>query len=315
MEEKKRIHILSDAPALSFLKDERTIFEELGVSVGFPLRVFNLEGIKIRREPFICDLAPTFQALTWDEYDRERDQLYFLLGCFPGEANHFVAYEKSVGSKRSLKNEFAELIDCLSSAKKIEFEKIKPYRRRAIGKFLLQKYTKRIWRIERLPAGEFSQDVESNDYRSSKRVFHEMSPAVSDHPEFRKLLVRLGEIIEGIHKHPERLLIIAHQVGIVARHGRFGDNAPEGIHQDGVDYIVSALVMERNNIEGGRSNVYGFDKKTLYLSRELGVGEGIFQTDRGSPFWHDVTPISLCHANPYNSLGERTIFGFDITVI
>ena len=142
-----------------------------------------------------------------------------------------------------------------------------------------------------------------------------MSSLVTSHPEFKKLLVRIAEIVEGIHKKPEELSITTHQVGIVARHGKFGDNSPEGIHQDGVDYIVSALVVERKSIQGGMSNVYGADRKTLYLTTTLHPGEGIFQTDKGSPFWHNVTPISLNHGNPYCSVGERNIFGFDITII
>ena len=42
--------------------------------------------------------------------------------------------------------------------------------------------------------------------------------------------------------------ITCQQVGIVTDPNQIVSNAPEGIHQDGCDYIVSALVLERNGI-------------------------------------------------------------------
>ena len=42
-------------------------------------------------------------------------------------------------------------------------------------------------------------------------------------------------------------------------------NAPEGIHQDGADYIVSALVLERKNIKGGKALYTVKTKKPVLL--------------------------------------------------
>jgi len=91
------------------------------------------------------------------------------------------------------------------------------------------------------------------------------------------------------------------------------DNAPEGIHQDGADYIVSALVIERRNVQGGTSIIYGPDKQTIYLTVTLQPGQGIFQADQGSDLWHDVTPIVL-ELNSSGGEGVRNILGFDILI-
>jgi hypothetical protein len=96
----------------------------------------------------------------------------------------------------------------------------------------------------------------------------------------------------------------------VARPGVSATNSPEGIHQDGADYIVSALVMERAGVTGGESRVYDSDKKTVLLRHTLLPGEGLFQVDAGSPLWHDVTPVVA----QGDGMGVRSLFGLDIRV-
>jgi hypothetical protein len=105
-----------------------------------------------------------------------------------------------------------------------------------------------------------------------------------------------------------------HQMFVFADMMSVGDNAPEGIHQDGTDFIVSALVIERAGIVGGESIVYGPDKKTEYLRRTLQAGEGIFQADKGSELWHYVTSIKEDPETPPD-YGHRSIIGFDIDVL
>ena len=36
------------------------------------------------------------------------------------------------------------------------------------------------------------------------------------------------------------------------------ENSPEGVHQMGADYIVSALVINRINLKGGISDIYDY---------------------------------------------------------
>jgi len=100
-----------------------------------------------------------------------------------------------------------------------------------------------------------------------------------------------------------------------------GENAPEGVHEDGAQYIMSALVVNRQNITGAESQVY---EKTssglneLIYAKTLQPGEFIFQADTGeehtfgNDLWHYVTPIE---PQDTAELGIRDIIGFDIDIL
>ena len=105
-----------------------------------------------------------------------------------------------------------------------------------------------------------------------------------------------------------KLDISLHQVRQICYPNVQSHNSPEGIHQDGVDFIVSALVMNRTNIEGGESILYDVYKNEIYRTT-LYPGEGIFQEDR--KLWHFVTPIKSID----NCVGYRDILGIDINII
>ena len=95
-----------------------------------------------------------------------------------------------------------------------------------------------------------------------------------------------------------------------------GENAPEGVHEDGAQYIMSALVIDRKNITGGATQIFEKKRKTqqLLFQKELSPGEFSFQADTGeektfgNDLWHFVTPI---HAID-NGKATRDIIGFDI---
>ena len=100
---------------------------------------------------------------------------------------------------------------------------------------------------------------------------------------------------------------MAHHVRVTTLPGLETSNSPEGLHQDGFPFIVSALVVERENIYGGESEIYAGDKKTLILKTALQPGFGLLQPDLGSDLWHLVTPIL--------GAGYRSSIGFDIEPI
>ena len=82
---------------------------------------------------------------------------------------------------------------------------------------------------------------------------------------------------------------------------------PRSVHRDGADYIVSALVLNKRNVNGGKSTVLTPDKRSVLLEHTLEAGEGIFHEDR--ELWHDITKV---HAGPDGELGYRDIIGLDI---
>lgn len=79
---------------------------------------------------------------------------------------------------------------------------------------------------------------------------------------------------------------------------------PEGIHQDGYNFIAISCI-KRKNIKGGLSNVYNSDKIKKCYSAILNEGEILILNDR--KMFHDVTNIEL---NNLNELGYRDIFVF-----
>ncbi len=107
------------------------------------------------------------------------------------------------------------------------------------------------------------------------------------------------------HKKIKEVDIHLHQVRQTAYSDIESHNSPEGIHRDGCDYIVSALVMMRNNVSGGESIIYDQNKMINYKTI-LDDEEGIFQEDIKQ--WHYVTPIQTIE----DGMGFRDILGVDI---
>ena len=295
--------------------DERIIFSDLKVAMRWPLRVFNLSGMGIHQNAFIKKLAPTFQDLPWDEYDVRREQISLLHGAFPDEQRRLEMFNRDYYVGGCDTSDIADLIGMLSTEKKREFDAIMPHRRRSLARFHVRKLSRQLWNVARISAGNYSQSQGGDDFRIAARIFQEMDRSVTEYAGFQKFLVRLGQMVEDIHHRPEYLEINAHQVTTVARREKFGEGAPEGTHQDGMDYIVSALVIERKHVHGGLSYVYGSDKTTPYLHITLRPGQGIFQTDIKSPFWHSVTPIRIDPNAGDDVVGERSILGFDIKIL
>jgi len=263
----------------SYKHTEKSIGLNAGVELNHPIRVFSLEQLDVDRSQLIPLLTKNIDDLQWDFYDVRKAQL-----------NH-------------LKKHVQEQIDA--------FHKIKPHRRRSICQFIVSK-TETSWKIERIYEKDFSQDVE--DYRLSGRVFAQTNESYTEHPEFQKLIAGLANMTQEFRPNATEIKIVAHEMAVVTEKGVPGDNSPEGVHQDGSEFIVSALVLERKGILGGKSLIFGPDKKSMYFDYILQEGEGLFQQDKGTDYWHKVNSIYLDPASDIVR-GERNILGFDIDVI
>ena len=153
---------------------------------------------------------------------------------------------------------------------------------------------------------KFKQDVP--DYRSELRVFEPIENNILKNNYIIKLLER-SVLLCLINKNESPDFDISlHQVRQICYPGILSHNSPEGIHQDGADYIISALVMNYQNISGGESIIYDKNKEEIFR-KTLGVGQGIFQDDK--ELWHYVTPIE-CSSNKL--IGYRDILGIDINI-
>lgn len=167
------------------------------------------------------------------------------------------------------------------------------------------------FKIEVLDVGcpNFTQSVD--DIRSRPRKFSKLHNEISGDSYFRWLVAAFSQLViqtSGIVA--DRFKVTAHMMRTYALDSG-GEPAPEGIHQDGSPYIVSGLVVERENIEGGVSKIY-YDHKgqsSLAISTTLEVGEGIFQADTVNGYFHSISTI---HRKDKAKEGYRSIIGFDI---
>jgi hypothetical protein len=297
-----------------FIQDEDKLSKKLGYEIGYPIRVFNLQGLGIDQEVFIKDLAPSFRELAWDYYDVKRDQVLYLIRRYPGQDRRLDQFLPEYYANRLNLDAVKDLLEQFSEDEKKDFAQIVPYRKRSISRFILN-WDNNVWKSERMAMDDFTQVTNAeNDYRVYKRVFAPTSEYVTEHVEFRKLLILLAEIVRSVRSDVTKIKMTCHQMSLVATPKKQVTNAPEGIHQDGADYIVSALVMERRGVKGGESRVYGSDKVTPYLAHTLLIGEALFQSDSSSPLWHDVTPVSL-DVEQHATEAVRSIFGFDINIV
>lgn len=297
-----------------YIIDESAITERLGFSVP-PIRVFSLERLGIDTERFIDYMKPAFSILPLDRYDAKRNQVAFLKARFPDEEPRLSRFLEAYYDAHEDLDSVVDLIARLMPTDMYEFDRIgiTSRRKRSLARFMLHALPNGCWQIDRVHRLPFIQNV--SDLRGKlRRVFAETNEFVTDYPDMRKLISKIADMVRELRPEARALELNLHLMYTFADLMSAGENAPEGIHQDGCDYIVSALVIERAGIVGGESIVYGPDKKTEYLRRTLAPGEGIFQADRGSPLWHYVTPIQEDPAvSP--DYGHRAIIGFDVDVV
>lgn len=80
-----------------------------------------------------------------------------------------------------------------------------------------------------------------------------------------------NEVFEGLMKlshhlifglKPSNYYIEVHQFRINAEEDTFGLPTTEGIHRDGVSYVLMAM-LQRNNVDGEETEIYDLDKKPL----------------------------------------------------
>lgn len=298
-------------------------------------RVFNLACLGIDFPLWAAKIRPAFLCLPWDEYELRGRQLAALRAAI--DAPVAPALSSSTGTahdsalKAFLNGECAlEAVPAFQAlAPQIQQQLLTMQRRRkrAVATFFLseegpvdvyptpaQAHTAPIqWRVERCVSGQFVQY--NSPFYPDQRQFHEMEEAVVQDVYFQKILHFLPQLVREAGEPVSELKIVCHQVALCATPGTPGHGSPEGIHQDGADFIVSALVVHRENVEGGMSRVYRKKEDGSYalgFSHTLQAGEGLFQADENTDIWHDVTPVTLTAGA---AAGLRTTFGFDIHVL
>lgn len=297
----------------TFILDEHMLSTKLGTHINVPIRVFSLKALGIDQESFIRFMVSQFSILHMDPYDAKRNKVEFLRIRFPKEGDRLRTFLRDYYADVTDLDSVHDLVEQLNDQDRHEFDRIgmTARRKRSIARFIFKRSESGEWESKRVPAPEFTQSVAKDDPRTIIRKFHEASSLVTDYSGMQKLMEALANMVREVRPEARKLVITMHLMFVFADALLEGDNSPEGIHQDGADYIVSALVMERAGITGGESVVFNSDKTQEYLRYTLQPGEGLFQDDR--KLWHVVTPIKEDPSVP-PPYGNRSIIGFDIQI-
>ncbi len=132
---------------------------------------------------------------------------------------------------------------------------------------------------------------QSRDYNALnggiERWFEPIDPAVAMGVTFKGLLGFTRTLFEGLNG-PADWHIEAHQFRIEAGPDVAGQPTPEGMHRDGVDFVL-VLMVRRQNIAQGTTTIHDNDRRLLgsfTLSNPL---DAALVDDRR--VYHGVTPV------------------------
>jgi hypothetical protein len=187
---------------------------------------------------------------------------------------------------------------------------LRPTRKKACTTFAVNLEAS-IWSVRKQTADNITQKVGDYDYRAIPRKYDPIPQLIVEHQAFQRIFSNVLYLVKQADPDAGSLLMTAWMMSCYAWPDLTTTNSPEGIHQDGADYIVSALVIERKNIKGGTSRVfYGDNHQEPVAEVILQEGQGIFMSDAGSPLFHDLTHMHI--ADSGQEFGVRNILGFDI---
>ena len=144
--------------------------------------------------------------------------------------------------------------------------------------------------LRQLPHCAYEQP--SNINRLNGGVAREFDPLESGfarHVVLHNILNVLMKIINDVEGVPTPWNVKLHPYRIVAKPGAAGQPTPEGLHRDGVNYIVSMMV-KRANIVGGESSLTDAHRNPLGRVTLTEPMHMVISNDENT--MHEVTPVS-----------------------
>jgi hypothetical protein len=110
---------------------------------------------------------------------------------------------------------------------------------------------------------------QSRDYNplngGIERWFEPVTEAIARHPAFLAILASCHALFDRLTPaalRPPAWHVEVHQFRIEAQPGREGRPTPEGMHRDGVDWVL-VLMVRRENIESGETTIYDLVRRPL----------------------------------------------------
>ncbi|MFN6497473.1 MAG: 2OG-Fe dioxygenase family protein [Nostoc sp. DedQUE01] len=167
------------------------------------------------------------------------------------------------------------------------------YRSRRLSRFIVAEDE-----LIKLPHGYLFQSKDYNPLLGDiKREFAELEDALIELDIFRNLVLAFHD---SCKLHPEAEIGV-HQIRTICSPDNLGNPAPEGIHQDGTDFI-GIFSVDRDNIQGGETHLYRAKKEKPVFSKILNSGELLLVNDH--EFFHFTTPIKP----EIEAQGSRDVF-------
>ncbi len=163
------------------------------------------------------------------------------------------------------------------------------------GTYRLRRYSEFLVDAEKegltlLPHVAYSQPRDINYLNGGiDRDFEPFEEHIADSAMLSDILRWCAGTLNAVNGHG-RWKVQSFQNRILARDAEAGQPTPEGLHRDGVDYVLT-LLIDRESIEGGVSSVYAADTRECLTEVLLGEpGEFLFADD--VRMLHSVTPLT-----------------------
>lgn len=117
--------------------------------------------------------------------------------------------------------------------------------------------------ISRNPQQPHFQTLQDNPLQGDlQRWFMPVRPKIADGPSFRHILKFTHLLFSTLAPQVATWHVEAHQFRIEASAGEAGEPTPEGVHHDGVNYVL-VLLVDRINIESGTTTIHGANGELL----------------------------------------------------
>lgn len=134
---------------------------------------------------------------------------------------------------------------------------------------------------------------QSRDYNplngGVQRWFEPVTGAIADHPVTRGVIAMGLDLFDPLSPASDSPWHVEmHQFRIEARAGEQGLPTPEGMHRDGVDWVIVMLV-DRQNVDSGVTDIFAPDGGSLGSFTLTTPGDAVFLDDHR--VLHGVTPI------------------------
>ena len=120
-------------------------------------------------------------------------------------------------------------------------------------------------------SGEVRQAAHQPHYQSLQynalqgdlqRWFEPVLPAIANGSSMRHILDFCRDCFGALAPAVQQWHIEVHQFRIEARADEAGEPTPEGVHRDGVNYVL-VLLIDRTNIESGTTTIHALDGELL----------------------------------------------------